>query len=96
MKADQFAPKPSHYIPSIVTHLCSFLLRKLHINMSDAGPSTSKGSVKSARGKVPGVEEAREPMPPFKPAKYGLNERQVVDFVKTATAKNIWYYRYVG
>ena len=42
------------------------------------------------------MEEARQPMPPFKPAKYGLNERQVADYVKTSTAKNIWYYRCVA
>lgn len=29
-----------------------------------------------------------------KPAKYGHSERQVVDYVRTATAKNVWYYRY--
>jgi hypothetical protein len=33
------------------------------------------------------------PKPPFKPGKYGLNERQVVDYIKTATSRNIWYYR---
>lgn len=32
---------------------------------------------------------------PSKPAKYGHYERTVVDYVRTATAKNVWYYRYV-
>ena len=32
---------------------------------------------------------------PRKPAKYGHYERTVVDYVRTATAKNVWYYRYV-
>lgn len=33
------------------------------------------------------------PKPPFKPGKFGVNERQVVDYIKTATSRNIWYYR---
>lgn len=34
------------------------------------------------------------PREPFKPAKFSTYDRQVVDYVKTSTAKNIWYYRY--
>lgn len=30
---------------------------------------------------------------PRKPAKYGHYERSVVDYVRTATGKNVWYYR---
>ena len=30
---------------------------------------------------------------PRKPARYGHYERSVVDYVRGATAKNIWYYR---
>jgi hypothetical protein len=55
--------------------------------MSDAAPSTS-----GKAGKTKAVEEP--PKPAFKPAKYGLYEKQVADYIKTATAKNIWYYRY--
>jgi hypothetical protein len=55
--------------------------------MSEAAPSTS-----GKAGKAKAVEEP--PKPAFKPAKYGLYEKQVADYVKTATAKNIWYYRY--
>ena len=61
--------------------------------MADAGPSTSAPTQKISKGKAAAAEEAREARPPFKPAKYGTYERQVVDYVKTATAKNIWYYR---
>jgi hypothetical protein len=57
--------------------------------MADAGPSTS--APKGGKGKA-AAEEA-QPRAPFKPGKVGLYERQVVDYVKTATAKNIWYYR---
>ena len=59
--------------------------------MTDAVPSTSGPTAKVAKAKA--VEEPREAKPPFKPAKYGLYEKQVADYVKTATAKNIWYYR---
>jgi len=55
--------------------------------MLDPAPSTSGKAVKAKA-----VEEP--PKPAFKPAKYGLYEKQVADYVKTATAKNIWYYRY--
>lgn len=34
-------------------------------------------------------------MPPFKPAKMTHYDRQLVDYVRCATAKNIWYYRCV-
>ena len=50
-------------------------------------PSTSAPSKKK-------TAKAAEPAPPpFKPAKYELYDKQVVDYVKTATATNIWYYR---
>ena len=55
--------------------------------MSDAGPSTS--TTKASKS-----QEPRESKPAFKPAKFTLNDKQVVDYVRTATAKNIWYYRY--
>jgi len=61
--------------------------------MSDASPSTSSAATKPTKEKAPTAGEQRQPMPAFKPAKYGLNERQVVDYIKTATSKNIWYYR---
>lgn len=56
--------------------------------MADTAPSTSKSAPKG--GKAKAVED---PKPPFKPAKYGTYERQVADYIKTATSKNIWYYR---
>ena len=31
--------------------------------------------------------------PPCHGRRYGHNERQVVDYVRTVTAKNVWYYR---
>ena len=58
--------------------------------MSDAGPSTSGSAGKPRKTKA--ADEPQE-VKPFKPAKYGLYEKQVADYVKTATAKNIWYYR---
>lgn len=39
------------------------------------------------------MEAPRQPREPFKPAKLTHYDRQVVDYVRTATAKNIWYYR---
>jgi hypothetical protein len=56
--------------------------------MADTAPSTSGPPGKDAKAKA--VEPAK---PAFKPAKYSLNDKQVADYVKTATAKNIWYYR---
>lgn len=58
--------------------------------MSDlAAPKkvVKKGSKKAA------AEEVAKPMPPFKPAKMTHYDRQLVDYVRCATAKNIWYYR---
>lgn len=60
--------------------------------MADAEPSTSSPAPKGAKAKA-AAEEPREARAPFKPAKFGTYERQVVDYVKTATSKNIWYYR---
>lgn len=53
--------------------------------MADTAPSTS--------GPTGKAKAAEAPKPPLKPAKYSLGDKQVVDYVKTATAKNIWYYR---
>jgi hypothetical protein len=58
--------------------------------MADS-PAPKKASKKSSSKAV--AEEAVQPPPPFKPAKYTHYDRQVVDYVRTATAKNIWYYR---
>lgn len=60
--------------------------------MSDTAPSKTAESQKPSKSKATSIE--REPRPAFKPAKFGVYERQVNDYVKTATAKNIWYYRY--
>jgi hypothetical protein len=57
--------------------------------MADAGPSTS-GAPAAA---PPPAAAAPPPRAPFRPAKFGTYERQVVDYVRTATAKNVWYYR---
>ncbi len=57
--------------------------------MADMAPSTSSPVPKAGKTK-----EIEVPKPEFKAAKYGTYERQVADYVKTATAKNIWYYRY--
>lgn len=57
-----------------------------------AGTGASDGSMK-ADGNAKGSKSKNKAMPPRKPAKYGHEERQVVDYVRTATAKNIWYYR---
>jgi hypothetical protein len=37
--------------------------------------------------------DSKEKSGPRKPAKYGHYERTVVDYVRGATAKNVWYYR---
>jgi hypothetical protein len=53
--------------------------------MADTSPSRPAKTDKKAAAQ-----------PNFKPAKYGHYERQLVDFVRTATAKNIWYYRWAS
>lgn len=53
----------------------------------------SEASSSKAKKAAPAAEEAQQPQAPFKPAKFGLYERQVVDYVRTATARNVWYYR---
>ena len=63
--------------------------------MSDA-PSTSAAAKPKAKGKkkpAAAAAEEQAPPPPFKPAKLTFYDRQVVDYVRTATAKNVWYYR---
>ena len=55
-------------------------------------PPTSAGPKGKGKKTAAGVA-ADEPPPPFKPAKYAHYDRQVVDYVRTATAKNVWYYR---
>ena len=60
--------------------------------MSAAPPSAAVPKGKGKK-KVIAVAAADEPPPPFKPAKYSHYDRQVVDYVRTATAKNVWYYR---
>ena len=64
--------------------------------MSDpaAAPSKAGGKKGSGKGKkAAAAAAAAEPQQPFKPGKLTINDRQVVDYVRTATAKNIWYYR---
>ncbi|KAL4425273.1 hypothetical protein ABPG75_009289 [Micractinium tetrahymenae] len=67
--------------------------------MSDAPPAAGKAAAKAgSKGKKAGKKpaaaaEPEGPRPPFKPAKMTHYDRQVVDYVRTATAKNIWYYR---
>ena len=61
---------------------------------SEAKPK--KGGKKKAAPAAAAKEEERVPLPPFKPAKLTHYDRQVVDYVRTATAKNIWYYRCAG
>lgn len=53
----------------------------------------SEASSSKAKKAAPAAEEVQQPKAPFKPAKFGLYERQVVDYVRTATAHNVWYYR---
>lgn len=65
--------------------------------MSEAGAAKPKKSgKKKASPAAAAKEEAPQPMPPFKPGKVTHYDRQVVDYVRTATAKNIWYYRCAG
>lgn len=54
--------------------------------MADA-PSTSAPQKKAAGKKKAAAPEPKEP---FKPAKYGLYERQVTDYIRTATAVSTW------
>lgn len=62
--------------------------------MSEAGAAKpKKGGKKKASPATAAQDEAPQPMPPFKPGKLTHYDRQVVDYVRTATAKNIWYYR---
>lgn len=61
-----------------------------------AAMSSEAKPKKGGKKKAPAAaakEEERVPPPPFKPAKLTHYDRQVVDYVRTATAKNIWYYR---
>lgn len=65
--------------------------------MSEAGAAKpKKGGKKKASPATAAQDEAPQPMPPFKPGKLTHYDRQVVDYVRTATAKNIWYYRCAG
>lgn len=65
--------------------------------MSEAGAAKpKKGGKKKASPASAAKEEVQQPMPPFKPGKLTHYDRQVVDYVRTATAKNIWYYRCAG
>ena len=61
--------------------------------MADA-QAAAGGKPRPAKGKkkVAAAEE-EQPPPPFKPGKRTFYDRQVVDYVRTATARNIWYYR---
>ena len=60
-----------------------------------APPPAKKGGKKGKKSAAAAEREEapRQPPPPFKPAKYTHYDRQVVDYVRTATAKNVWYYR---
>lgn len=56
----------------------------------------AKGEKKSTDDSVnTNVKSSQQKKEPRKPAKYGHYERTVVDYVRTATAKNVWYYRCV-
>jgi hypothetical protein len=59
-----------------------------------SGKAAPKKEKKAASEKDKKAKSPFKELPPtFKPAKYGLQEKQIVDYVRTATAKNIWYYR---
>ena len=61
--------------------------------MSSEPPSTS-GAAAGGKRKVKKKEEApRQPREPFKPSRMGLVDAQIADYVRSATAKNVWYYR---
>jgi len=56
----------------------------------------AKGEKKNAENGInSNAKSLQQKMEPRKPAKYGHYERTVVDYVRTATAKNVWYYRWV-
>lgn len=59
-------------------------------------PSTDGTDNKGSSGSSDAKKVAQNKNVPRKPAKYGHYERTVVDYVRTATAKNVWYYRYVS
>lgn len=56
--------------------------------MADS-PAPKKAAKKSSSKQ----QAPEQPPPPFKPGKVTTYDRQVVDYVRCATAKNIWYYR---
>lgn len=60
---------------------------------STSQPSEAPAKGKAQKGKKAAAAPAAPPPEKFKPAKYGTYEKQVVDYVRTATARNIWYYR---
>ena len=59
-------------------------------------PSTDGTASKGSTGSSDTKKVTQNKNVPRKPAKYGHYERTVVDYVRTATAKNVWYYRYVS
>lgn len=61
--------------------------------MSDAAPK--KAGKKGKKAAAAADAEGKRPKPPAAGAKkqWGHYDRQVVDYVRTATATNIWYYR---
>lgn len=62
--------------------------------MSDAPPPAAKAVKKGKKAAAAAAAAPEAPLPPFKPqSKMTHYDRQVVDYVRTATAKNIWYYR---
>lgn len=48
---------------------------------------------KTVELKVEQARKANEEYPAFKPSKFGHEERQMTNYIRKATGKNIWYYR---